>query len=248
MDTKTHPLLTLPSAIIIAGAIIAIAIIWTQKPATNVNQDTKQPAQATQKTVPPITKDDHILGNPNADIKIVEYSDASCPFCKSFHPTMKKIMDEYGPSGKVAWVYRHFPLDTPRPDGSVLHPNANKEAQSMECAAELGGNDGFWKYTNRLYEVTPSVTSATPNGLDPKKLPEIAKFAELDVDAFNECLSSNRYDEKVKAQFLSGVNAGVGGTPYSFVISKKGTIIDVNGAQPYTEVKKYIDLILTESN
>ncbi len=242
-NKKIHPLLTLPSAIILAGAMIAIAIIWSQKPAnTNVATDTQQAKK--QVSVKPVTKQDHIFGNPDAEIKIVEYSDPSCPFCKSFHPTMEKIMEEYGPSGQVAWVYRHFPLDTPREDGSVLHPHANKEAQAFECANELGGNEMFWKYANRLYEVTPSVTGATPNGLDPKQLPEIAKYVGLDVTAFNTCLDSNKYNDKVKQQFLDGVNAGVTGTPYSFIIPKSGEIIPISGAQPYTEVKKYLDILL----
>lgn len=242
-NNKLHPLLTLPSAIIIAGAMITIAIIWTQKPA-DTPKDTKEVKK--ENTLKPVTKQDHIFGNPDADIKIVEYSDPSCPFCKTFHPTMEKIMQEYGPSGKVAWVYRHFPLDTPRPDGSVLHPNAGHEAQSMECANELGGNDAFWKYANRLYEVTPSVTGATPNGLDQKQLPEIAKYVGLDVTAFNTCLDSGKYNEKVEQQFLDGVNAGVTGTPFSFAVTKSGKIVEINGAQPYTEVKKYIDILLTE--
>ncbi len=97
----------------------------------------------------PVTDKDHIAGNAQADIIIVEYSDTECPFCKKFHETMIQVMDEYGKSGKVAWVYRHFPLD-------ALHKKARKEAEATECAAELGGNDKFWEYLNLMMKITPA--------------------------------------------------------------------------------------------
>jgi len=245
MEKNIHPLLTLPSAIIIAGVMIAGAIVWSQKPAPSQKNDIvdKEPTI----TLKAVSKEDHIFGNPNAPIKIVEYSDTACPFCKSFHPTMKKIMEEYGPTGKVAWVYRHFPLNKPRSDGFVLHPNAGNEAEAMECAAALGGNDKFWEYTNRLYDITPSVTSASPTGLDQKQLPEIAKYVGLDVISFNECLTSDRFAQKVEDQYLSGVNAGVSGTPYSIAVTSSGKQVPINGAQPIANVKAIIDSLLLET-
>lgn len=99
---------------------------------------------------------DHLRGDPKATVKVVEFSDLECPFCKNFHRTMQQVMEEY--SDKVAWVYRHFPLDS-------LHPKARKEAEATECAAELQGNDGFWAYVDKLFEITPS-----NNGLDPNLL------------------------------------------------------------------------------
>jgi protein-disulfide isomerase len=219
MDQQQSSPLTIPGAIIIAAAIIAVALIYVFKPApAPVAQNT--PTQKEQKveiTLSPITAADHIVGNPNAAIRIVEFSDPSCPFCKTFHPTMKKIIDEYGPTGKVAWVYRSFPLDKPDAQGRILHPNAGHESQAFECAASLGGNEVFWKFANRLYEITPSDKGQS---LDQKELPVIAKFAGLDPVSFNECLTSGRFAEKVEKQYLDGVNAGVAGTPTNiFVLS-----------------------------
>jgi protein-disulfide isomerase len=88
--------------------------------------------------------DDHVLGDPNANIVIIEYSDLECPFCQRFHDSMLQVMDEYGKKGEVAWVYRHFPLDN-------IHPNARKQAEGAECATELGGNDGFWKLVDGIF-------------------------------------------------------------------------------------------------
>jgi protein-disulfide isomerase len=208
---------TLPGAIIIAAAIIAIALIWVKRPAP-APEGERAAAAERRINLAPVTAADHIFGNPNAPVKIVEYSDPSCPYCKSFNPTMVEIMNEYGPKGKVAWVYRHFPLDKPDPDGNILHPNAGREAQAMECAAALGGNDKFWAFEKRLYEVTPSVTGATPQGLDPKELPEIAKAVGLDQIAFNDCLARGEYKDKVESQYISGINAEVSGTPTSYLV------------------------------
>lgn len=243
----------MPGAVIIAGAIIALAIIWVKQPArlpANSNNQANQAlqnAQSGQINMRDVSSKDHIYGNPNAPVIIVEYSDPSCPFCKTFNPIMEQIIAEYGPSGKVAWVYRHFPLDKADENGYVLHKNAGLESQAMECAAALGGNDKFWAYEKRLYEITPSVTQKTPDGLDPKKLPEIAKYIGLDVTSFNECLSSNQFRSKVDADFTDGINAGVTGTPYSIIITPKGSKIPLVGAQSYNNIKTAIDALLSES-
>jgi len=113
----------------------------------------------------PVSDGDHILGDKNAPVKIVEFSDTECPFCKRFHTTMQQVVKDN--NGQVAWVYRHFPLDQ-------LHSKARKEAEATECAAELGGNEKFWAYLNRLMEVTPA-----NNGLDPAELLTIASYAGL---------------------------------------------------------------------
>lgn len=99
---------------------------------------TKGPA-----SIPEVTKDDHATGAKKPKVYLVEYSDYQCPYCKKHHPTMKQVLQEYG--DKVAWVYRHFPLDN-------LHPYARKLAEGAECAAELGGNDKFWEYTYKIFE------------------------------------------------------------------------------------------------
>jgi protein-disulfide isomerase len=124
---------------------------------------------------------------------------------------MTQIMDKYGPEGKVAWVYRSIPLDT-------LHPNARNESQAIECAGILGGNEKFWNYQKMLYEAT---LSDKGQSLDQKQLPVFAKSVGIDVVAFNECLNSENAKNLVQAQTVSGVNAGVSGTPTSFFVLDK---------------------------
>ncbi len=217
-ETRTSPL-NIPTAIVIAGAIIAVAIIWTKSP--SIPKQTATVADSFETQVKPLTESDYIIGNPNAKVKIIEYSDPSCPFCKVFHNTMRKIMSEYGTTGNVAWAYRHYTLDKPDATGFVLHPNAGREAQAMECAGSLGGNEKFWKFTNRLYEVTPSVTGQNPKGLDPKELPKIAEYSGINVTDFNNCLATEKFKEKVESNFTDGINIGIQGTPSSIIVLDK---------------------------
>ena len=229
--------LSIPIAIVIAGALIAGAIYFGMSGAGAVG--TLQPQGAEQPTgnleaMKPVTSDDHIRGDANAPVKIVEYSDTECPFCKRFHPTLLQVMDEYEKSSKVAWVYRHFPLDQ-------LHPKARKEAEATECASELGGNDKSWAYLDRLMEVTPG-----NNGLDPAELPKIAQYVGLDTGKFNECLSSGKYAQKIDEHVQNAVATGGNGTPWSIVVTKSGKKYPLSGAQPYEAVKQLIDLALKD--
>lgn len=230
---KPRGQLTVPLSIIIAGALIATAIMW-QKPAVNGSNSAAAVNgldNTIEHSLDPVTAKDHIIGNPNAPIKIVEYSDTSCPYCKMFHPTMRKLMDTYGKSGQLAWVYRHYPI-------AKLHPNAELESQALECAAELGGNDSFWAYTNRLYEIN------TAQGQDAKALSNLATFVKLDATAFDKCLLSGKYMPKINDQIASGFKAGVSGTPTSFLVTNQGKEIPIEGAQEYATIKNAIDLLL----
>jgi protein-disulfide isomerase len=87
---------------------------------------------------------DHIRGNENAQVAVIEYSDFQCPYCARVHPTIKQVLDTYG--DKVMWVYRQFPLP------ATLHPLARNAAEVSECVAELGGNDAFWQYADLVFE------------------------------------------------------------------------------------------------
>jgi len=217
--------LSIPIAIAFAGVIIAGVFFYggrndPQSPKVDSHNRKTNQIQAGSS---PITKDDHILGNPDANLTMIEFSDTECPYCKKFHETMKKVMERYGKDGRVNWVYRHFPIDS-------LHSKSRKEAEATECAAEMGGNDKFWEYTNRIYEITPS-----NNGLDPKELPVIAEYVGLDKTAFEKCLSSGKYAKVVEKDYQDGIKSGVGGTPYTTIIAKNGKSIVINGVFPYIE-------------
>jgi len=221
----------IPIAIVVAGALIAGALYFVNS--SSVNSTTGDTTGQVLKEIRGVQPDDHIRGNPNADVVIVEYSDTECPYCKNHHQTMKRIMDEYGADGRVAWVYRHFPIPQ-------LHSKAPHEAEALECAAELGGNDAFWKYTDRIYEITPS-----NNGLDEAQLPIIAEDVGLDKAAFETCLASNKYEDRINTDRDEAVAAGGLGTPHSIILVG-GEQIPVEGAQPYEVLKGLIDTLLAQ--
>lgn len=221
----------IPLSIIIAGAFIGgglalgLSRLNVGVQTKGVLDSDKEPSQSPpQVTIRPITKEDHIRGDFDAPLTLVEYADTECPFCKRFHPTLKQILRDY--EGKVRWVYRHFPL-------TQIHPKAPKEAHALECAGEQGK---FWEYTDRLYEITPS-----NNNLDLAQLPAIAESVGLDVEKFNECMESNRYEAHVQEDLQDAINAGSKGTPNTILIDVKGEKTQIQGAQPYENVKAIID-------
>lgn len=248
-----HAYLT-PLSIIIAGAMIAGSIVTTDGafliknkasfnnanvPSAANPQPSSNPAAPNAPTVSPdkidkVTAEDHLKGDKNARYQLLEYSDLECPFCKSFHPTAQKILNEY--KGQIAWVYRHFPLDP-------IHSKADKEAEAAECAAELGGNDAFWKYIDKVFEVTPS-----NNGLDPAQLPQIATQVGLDGNKLKSCLDSGKMAQKVESQYQSGIKVGVSGTPTSVLLdtqTNKASLIP--GALPYEQIKSQLDSMINGS-
>lgn len=178
-----------------------------------------------------LRSNDHVRGNRNARILLIEYSDLECPFCKRFHPTAKKIVEEY--KDKVAWVYRHYPIEQ-------LHSKAPKEAEAVECANELGGADAFWKLTDKIYEVTPA-----NNGLDLDELPKLAGQVGLNEAKFKTCLDSGKYKDYVQKDFDSGSKAGVTGTPGNILLdTKTGKTLLIPGALPFESFKSEIDKML----
>ena len=241
IQTNQKNTLAMPIAVVIAGVLIAGAVIYGGGKTPSNNRATapqQQPVQAEQtgnlEQMKQISASDHIRGDLNAPVKIVEYSDTECPFCKRFHDTMQQVVSEYGKSGKVAWVYRHFPL-------TQLHSKAPKEAEATECASELGGQEKFWAYVDRLFAVTPS-----NNNLDPAELPKIAQYVGLDINKFNTCLSSGKYAKHIEDDVQNAQATGGNGTPWSIVISKSGKKYPLSGAQPYATVKQLIELALQE--
>lgn len=235
---KAQNNLGIPVAIVIAAAIIGGAIYFNgQNAAPAGNQGLTgangQEQITPETTIVPVSEDDHIRGNPNAPIVIVEYSDYDCPFCKNFHETMNRVMSEYGADGTVAWAYRHFPLEQ-------LHPNAPAIAAASECVAELGGNDAFWEFSDLIF--SERTTNAQT---DPARLPEFAEKAGVDKGKFELCANSGKYNEKVAKSIEEAIAAGARGTPYSIVMvgGKQGII---NGAQPYTNVKQILDNLISQ--
>lgn len=219
----------LPITIVVAGALIAGGVFWAGKSSTDGGPNTNPDGTLTARAYTP--GQDHILGNPNAQVKVVEYMDLECPHCKTFNTTMHQVMDYYGKEGKVAWVVRNFPL-------AQIHSKAPQEHQAAECAAAQGGDTAFFAFIDKVFAVTPS-----DNGLDLSQLPTIAGQLGLDVAKFNSCLSSGTYTQKVNEQYNEAISYGAQGTPFSLVMVGSDAVV-LNGNQPYDSMRAAIDAVL----
>lgn len=189
-------------------------------------------AQEKAKNVPKISERDHIYGNPKATISLIEYSDFECPFCKTFHPNPKKVVDAF--EGKVNLVYRHYPLQ-------FHNPGAQKQAEASECAAELGGSEAFWKYADLIYERTTS----NGKGFPLEKLVPLAEEIGLDKDAFQTCLEGEKYAELVQKDLKDAQASGITGTPGTIILNNdSGATKLVSGAQPVEALKAAVEELL----
>lgn len=222
-----------PAAIVVGFGLIALAIYFSSAGRTPKTVEINTPASTAQKkTIRPVDQTDYIKGNPQAPILIVEYSDYECPYCKNFHEVMRRIMEEYGTNGKVAWVYRQFPI-------SDLHPNSSRLSLSALCVGELGGNDAFWKFTDSIFQ-----ERGLQEPTNPTRVPEFAENAGVSRADLTSCLNSGRHEETLKASLTDGANMGINGTPHSFVIVGN-QIAPIAGAQSYDIMKQTLDSLLS---
>jgi len=237
---KEQSPLAVPIAIVLAGALVAAAIIFSDKtapaavaanPAANVPAG---PDAAVVKEILKIKPTDHVLGNPNAEIVFFEYSDLECPFCKRFHETMKQVLDRHGKDGKIAFVYRHFPLS--------IHPRSPKESEAAECVNALGGNDAFWKFTDLVFGEKPIEKRTDPTDgkskdylgfTDLKRLPEFAERAGVDRNKFELCNNSGKYDDTIAKDVTEAIAAGGNGTPHTLIVAGNEIKATLPGAIPF---------------
>ncbi len=193
-------------------------------------QGSQPAAQAPAGKVREVSNDERIRGNKNAKVTLVEYSDFECPFCKSFHPITQELLKTYG--DKIRLVFRDYPLP--------FHANAQKEAEAGRCIAELGGNNAFWSYTDKIFERTTS----NGTGFALTDLGPLAAEVGVNQQSFQQCLDDGKYAKTVKEEMAEGNAAGVNGTPTSFIIDSKGKTQMLVGAQPAGAFKTVIDQLL----
>ncbi|MFH1838023.1 MAG: DsbA family protein [Candidatus Kuenenbacteria bacterium] len=167
-----------------------------------------------------ITKNDHIRGNFNAPISLVVFSDFQCSYCSRFKETIDETLKNY--KDKVRIIFKHFPLS--------FHQNAQKAAETSECANEQGK---FWEYHDKLF--------ANQEQFSIDNFKQWAKELKLDSKKFDDCIDSGKYSEKVKKDLAEGQSKGVEGTPATFVNGKL-----VSGALPFENFKSIIDLELSK--
>jgi protein-disulfide isomerase len=275
----TQNILSVPAAILIGSVIIALSILvsggviklkdnskTTANLATN-EQNTVQDQTGKITDINPASlsiDDDPVLGDKNAALVLMEFSDFECPFCKRHYTnTFPQLKENYFDQGKVKMVYKDNPLD-------FHNPNATDQAMAATCARDQGGDSMYYKYHGEIYKRTKS-----NNGLDRAELPKIAADLGINVSTFNNCLDSGKYKAEVVKDLEDAQRAGISGTP-TFIIGKfnssgvlifakiqdvsnansPGTLFKlfdkdenlvgyrISGAFPYSTFKDFIDSLL----
>lgn len=187
----------------------------TDQKVANVNSNPVAEEEPTP-TAPNLTGNEIILGDKNAPITVISFTDFQCPYCSRWHETMAKIVKDF--PGKVKWVYKHFPLES-------IHPYAMQSSESVECAGEQGK---YWEFVNEIF--------ANQDKFNAEYFNTAAKKIGLNVNKFKTCVSEGKYKEKVKADQQTGLDIGIRGTPGNFV---GGYYLP--GAQPYETVAQIIN-------
>jgi protein-disulfide isomerase len=208
-------------------------LVWGRLPASAASETVAQApsepaaAQASPQASPETTQqivrydvpvdDDPSIGPDDAPITIVEFSDYECPYCRSWHnDVFARLQDEY--PQQVRLVYRDFPL-------SSIHANAVPAAVAANCANE---QDKFWPFHDNLFSMEL--------GLSDEAYQEYASRLGMNVQAFLECMESDRYQTEVQADYQFASDLGVRSTPTFFING-----IAVVGAQPFDVFKQVID-------
>jgi protein-disulfide isomerase len=193
------------------------AIAEVGAPAQPAQAPAQQPAAPAPRLDDVSIDDDPILGETDAPIVIVEFSDFECPFCARFREqTFDQIVTEYGDDVQI--IYRDFPL-------SQIHPRAQQSAEASECADD---QDAYWAYHDLLF--------ANQQALDTESLIGYAEELGLDVEEFTECVESGKYTDEVLADYNEGLSYGVSGTPTFFING-----VRLVGAQPFEAFQQIIE-------
>jgi protein-disulfide isomerase len=174
------------------------------------------------KLKPPVSEKDHMQGAPDAPVILVEYGDFQCPHCGAAYPIVKQLEQKF--RGKMALVFRHFPL-------SEVHPYAQAAAVASEAAANQGK---FWEMHALIFEFQSRLSPAT--------LLHHAKTIQLNLERFEKDIQDPTLFDKVEADFESGIVSGVNGTPSFFINGVK-----YNGSYDYDSMSEAIGAVKSKA-
>ncbi|MBI2640057.1 MAG: DsbA family protein [Candidatus Sungbacteria bacterium] len=221
----------LPGAIVTAGVIVAVAILYTSgafdgKKEAAVAGGGVAVSEASDALQKNIEDDDPALGNPDAPVVLVEFSDFQCPFCrKLWRESFFQLKEKYIKTGKVRFVYRDFPL-------SGIHSGALPAAMAGECAED---QNKFWEMHDKIFQEQDRLGQGTVS-FTADDLKRWARELGLDGSAFDSCFDGGKYRAEVEKDYSDGTALGVAGTPHIFVNGKPL----IRGALPFEQIDQII--------
>ncbi len=210
--------LIIGSIIILGALLVAAALIWSNfKPIGEI----VTPAVKTRPMV-----DFNTMGDKNAPVTIIEYSDFQCPYCANFsNQTEQQLIDAFIATGKVRFIYRSY--------GEFIGPESRRTAEAAYCAGDQGK---FWEMHDIIFA---NQNGENAGNFNDRKIVAFAEKIGLDMGQFNDCFNSNKYADQVTQDGADGQQAGVKATP-SFTIN--GTLFE--GAQPIGAFQTAIEAAL----
>ena len=155
-----------------------------------------------------VHENDHSIGPIDAPVTLVEYGDYECPFCYRAHPLVTQMQRQFGQ--RLRFVFRNFPL-------TQIHPHALAAAQAAESVGANAGADAFWRMHHTIFEHQQDSRDA----LDEAHLLRYAASSGADPVQVKLDLDNGTFEDKVKADLLSGIHSGVNGTPTFFINGRR---------------------------
>lgn len=219
------------------GALLLVfAVVWPQlRPVTEV-------VAVDPGTHP--NADDNSMGDPNAPIKIEEFSDFQCPFCERFHEETEPLLRQYYiDAGKVQFVYRSM--------GNWVSQNirgGKTESQDSALAAYCAGDQNlFWEMHAHLFA---NVLGEDVGSFTDRRIQAIAEQVDgLDMDEFNSCYSSGKFEDRVQQDLQDGQAAGINGTPgflITYTVNGETRTRLIEGAQPFSIFQQELEAALSD--
>lgn len=206
-----------------------VANIPTQQP-TVAAGDTAVPTPPAPSGDPANADDDPMLGDEDATVTLIEFTDYQCPFCsRHFEQTYGQIKKDYVDTGKVKLVVRDYPLS--------FHPNAQKASEATECADDQGK---FWEMHDKLFQTQGTWS----NGDGATAFKQMAKDLGLNSATFDACLDGGTHAQEVADDMAAGSASGISGTPGFWIVGPDGKGQLISGAYPYDTFKAAFDALL----
>lgn len=222
--------------ITLGAALLVFAVVWPQiRPVAEV-------VDVDPGTHP--NANDNSMGDPNAPIRMEEFSDFQCPFCERFHEETEPLLRQYYiDTGQVQFVYRSM--------GNWVSQNiggTRTESQDAAAAAYCAGDQNlFWDMHALLFA---NVLGEDVGSFTDRRIEAIAEKVDgLDMDQFRSCYNSGKYEDRVQQDLQEGREAGVNGTPaflVTYTVNGETKTRLIEGAQPFSTFQQELEAILNE--
>jgi protein-disulfide isomerase len=224
----------------IGAAIASLSIIIVFFALNTINDEPKlaiEPAQKSQELISTniisttfFENGSPILGDPNAQVTLIEFGDYQCHFCNvHFHNTEHRLLENFIKTGKVKMIFKDF---------TIIGPDSVNAAHGTHCANDQGK---FWEYHDILYN---NWTGENNGWASSDNLLRFAQEIELDIDQWSDCMIDERYSQIISNSSKDARELGITGTPAFFVIGPDNKITRISGAQPYESFEKIFNLEL----